>query len=894
MLTMSRPLSSQQALNYHKSEFTSARQNYYSDSERVIGEWQGRLAKQWGLAPAVEERQFARLAEGQHPVTGDQLVQHRKSFTYQSPNGGTVTSMEHRAGWDATFSAPKSVSLASLVGGDERVRVAHRESVVIALHELERYVQARIGGNVPPETTATFIAAKFEHDSARPVDGYAAPQLHTHAVIFNVTERDNGETRAIQERELFRSQQYATAVYQSELAIRLRTLGYDVEPGKNHAPEIRGFTEEYLDASSPRSQQIREHLAAYGLEGAGPAQIAALRTREAKASIDPAYSLALHRQIAARYGNQAERIAERARGRAVQQDGANDRPRAAQEAVTFARDKLFEREAVNDQRDLMREALRRGMGVATTDEIQRNLRSRLVSGEFIDLERRQYSPSADLTTRQTMAEERSIIAQMHTGKGQVQPILSRLEPERLRQNHERLNPEQLRTAEQVLLSRDRVMGIQGSAGAGKTTTLDAIRTEAVKHGYEVAGFAPTSRATKQLEEAGIPSTTLQARLMKGAAMDGQRHLYFLDESSLASSRQVNEFLKRLGPEDRVVMVGDTRQHQGVEAGRPFEQLQQFGMQTASLNQIIRQDDANLRAAVEHLARGRVHEAVDLLNTQGRVREIIDPEERLRAIADDYVRKPERTLVITPDNESRRALNGIIHRQLQQTGVVHAQDHTVRILSPRQELTGADRKWAARYEIGDTIRYARGSREIGLGKEEYARVIGVDSNRNLLQVERHCGSTVSYDPARLRGVTVYRDLERQFSTGDRIQFTAPKKDLGIANRELGTITRLSKDGSASLRMDSGKTVDVSLASFRHLDHGYAVTSHSSQGTTTDRVLLHVNLDQNHRNLVNSRLAYVGISRARHDVQIYTSNVAQLGQRLGQEVSKSAAHEQQHQV
>ena len=894
MLTMSRPLSSQQALNYHKSEFTNASQNYYSDSERVIGEWQGRLAEQWRLGTAVEESQFARLAEGQHPVTGDQLVQHRKSFTYQSPNGGTVTSMEHRAGWDATFSAPKSVSLTALVGGDDLVRAAHRESVTIALHELERYIQARIGGNAPPETTGKFIAAKFEHDSARPVDSYAAPQLHTHAVIFNVTERDNGETRAIQERELFRSQQYATAVYQSELAIRLRTLGYDLEMGKNRAPEIRGFTQEYLEASSPRSQQIREHLAAYGLEGAGPAQIAALRTREAKASIDPAYSLALHRQIAARYGNQAERIAEQARGRAVQQGAGNDRPKAAQEAVTFARDKLYEREAVNDQRDLMREALRRGMGVTTTDEIQRNLRSRLASGEFIDIERRQYSPSADLTTRQTLAEERSIIAQMHTGKGQVQPILSRLEPERLRQNHERLNPEQLITAEQVLLSRDRVMGIQGSAGAGKTTTLDAIRTEAMNHGYEVAGFAPTSRATKQLEDAGIPSTTLQARLMKGAAMDGRRHLYFLDESSLASTRQVNEFLKHLGPDDRVVLVGDTRQHQGVEAGRPFEQLQQFGMQTASLNQIIRQNDANLRAAVEHLARGRVHEAVDMLNTQGRVREIIDPEERLRAIADDYVRKPERTLVITPDNESRRALNGIIHRQLQQTGVVHERDHSIRILSPRQELTGADRKWAARYEVGDTIRYARGSREIGLGKDEYARVIGVDSERNLLLVERHDGSAVSYDPARLRGVTVYRDLERHFSAGDRIQFTVPNKGLGIANRELGTITRLSDDGSASLRMDSGKKVDVSLASFRHVDHGYAVTSHSSQGTTTDRVLLHVNLDQNHPNLVNSRLAYVGISRARHDVQIYTSNLPQLGQRLGQEVSKSAAYTEQRQV
>ena len=127
--------------------------------------------------------------------------------------------MEHRAGWDATFSAPKSISLTALVGGDDNVRVAHRESVRVALEQLEMYTQARIGGNHPPETTAKFIAAKFEHDTARPVDGYVAPQLHTHAVVFNITERDKGQSRAIQPQSLFASQQFATAVYQSELGI---------------------------------------------------------------------------------------------------------------------------------------------------------------------------------------------------------------------------------------------------------------------------------------------------------------------------------------------------------------------------------------------------------------------------------------------------------------------------------------------------------------------------------------------------------------------------------------------------------------------------------------------------------------------------------------------------
>jgi conjugative relaxase-like TrwC/TraI family protein len=147
--------------------------------------------------------------------------------------GKKVTSVEHRAGWDATFSVPKSVSLTALVGGDERVREAYRDSVRMALSELEKYTQVRIDNVHAPETTGKFIAATFEYDTARPVDGYAAPQLHTHAVIFNVTERDNGQTRALQPHELFASQHYATSVYRFELATRLKGLGYELERGKH-------------------------------------------------------------------------------------------------------------------------------------------------------------------------------------------------------------------------------------------------------------------------------------------------------------------------------------------------------------------------------------------------------------------------------------------------------------------------------------------------------------------------------------------------------------------------------------------------------------------------------------------------------------------------------------
>jgi conjugative relaxase-like TrwC/TraI family protein len=142
MLTLSKPLSAGQVRSYHEREFASERQNYWSHNQQGHSEWQGQLANEWGLSGAVGDEHFARLTEGHHPFTEEQMVKHQVSRTYEGKDGKEVTSMEHRAGWDATFSAPKSVSLTALVGGDERVRLAHRESVRVALTELEHYTQA--------------------------------------------------------------------------------------------------------------------------------------------------------------------------------------------------------------------------------------------------------------------------------------------------------------------------------------------------------------------------------------------------------------------------------------------------------------------------------------------------------------------------------------------------------------------------------------------------------------------------------------------------------------------------------------------------------------------------------------------------------------------------------
>ncbi|MDP9050444.1 MAG: relaxase domain-containing protein [Acidobacteriota bacterium] len=891
MLNISKALNAGQAQSYHKLEFTSETQNYYKQGETVKGEWQGKLAASLGLKGEVAPLEFSRLAEGIHPQTDEPMVRHRTAQEYKNADGTTTKAVEHRAGWDATFSAPKSVSLTALVGGDDRVREAHRAAVTTALDELERYTQARIGGNNPAETTGKFIAAKFEHDTARPVDGYAAPQLHTHAVIFNVTERANGSTRALQERAFFESQQYATAVYQSALTYQLRSFGYEIESGRSGAPEIKGYSQEYLDASSPRSRQIREQLEKTGYSGPEAAQIAAHSTRDRKQTLTAEEVISAHKEMAASFGNQPQQVIATARERAEQLEWQPEQRPHAKEAVTFARESIFEREAVADERTILRDALRRGMGDASYRDIRVEFDRRQEAGEFRVVQGMKHSSGRSFTTPETIAAERANIRYVLEGRNAVDPIMN---AERAREQactRPFLNDSQRRVIGQVLNSSDRIHGLQGLAGTGKTTTLQTIREGAEANGYIVEGFAPTSKAAGQLREAGIDATTLQSFLARGqnhpSADPANRHLYMLDESSLASTKQMSSFLGKLNPGDRVLVIGDIRQHQGVDAGRPFQQMQEAGMQTSQLDKIMRQKDPELLKAVQHLANNETVKGIAMLAEQGRVTEIPNGHARIAAIARDYAAQPENTIIISPDNRSRQQINEAVRTKLRQSGALAEDGQTFRTLTHRSDMTGADRTWAARYSAGDVLQYTTGSKSEGIERDGFALVGAVDSRTNTLSVELENGSKVTYDPRRLRGVNVFSEVDREFATGDRLQFTAPNKSLGVANRDLGTLTGI-EDGRMTVKLDSKgeRSVTFDTTEFRQFDHGYAVTSHSSQGLTASRVLAHIDTDSS-RSLINNRLAYVSISRASDDARIYTNNAETLGERLASDITKAAA-------
>jgi hypothetical protein len=239
---------------------------------------------------------------------------------------------------------------------------------------------------------------------------------------------------------------------------------------------------ELIEIIGLRSQQIREYLERTGRSGKEAAEIAAHSTRDRKEIHSPGEVMAAHRKLAADFGHQADAVVRAARERSQHQEKPVNSSERVRESLTFSRDKNFEREAVVDERALIRDGLRRGMGEITHGQVRTNLDARLASGEFQLVERSQGIPGRQFTTAKTIEAEHEIIRRVRDGQNHAEPVLPRPQAIAVADQHPHLNRAQKAVVEDVLSSPDRIQGIQGFAGSGKTTTLTVIRSAAEGQG----------------------------------------------------------------------------------------------------------------------------------------------------------------------------------------------------------------------------------------------------------------------------------------------------------------------------------------------------------------------------------------------------------------------------
>jgi conjugative relaxase-like TrwC/TraI family protein len=882
MLVMSKgALSAAQAETYYEEKWSH--DDYYSEKQQVVGHWSGRGAHQLGLSGPVASEDFSSILRGIDPASQQTLVYKANGYD------------DRRAGWDATFNAPKSVSIQALVARDDRLIEAHRNAVSRALAELEQYALSRRRGGSEWVVTGNIVAARFDHIAARPPkgtdDGYGPdPHLHTHVVIANMTRRPDRQWRGLDPVEIYRAQNFASAVYRSELAREVQHLGYEIRvAGRDGRWELDGYTREQVMAFSRRRHDIEKALAHEGLAGAEAAQNIAHRTRQSKDHRGEGELKAEWRARAESYGIALHHPLVQPREHSPIEPARRGK---AQEAVRQSIAENSEREAVIDRRALEAKALQHAMGRTDLGIVRTAIRRFERELCIIPLRGSISSPRGAFTTPEMITLERDNIEMMRVGQGRAGAVGAPAEIHEWA-THRHLLPDQAAVAQVALTSKDWLTSIEGRAGAAKTTTVGAIREFAEERGYTVCGFAPTTRAVKSLCEAGVTASTIASLLERKAVIRGEQ-IWIVDESSLLPTRQVNRLLHRAREEEvqRVIFVGDQRQHHAIEAGRPIFQMQEAGMVVARLDTIRRQRDPELRQAVTHAAHGDISKALAILQDRGAIREVADITERKKQIAREYTAAygaRERVLVVSPANLERRELNRAIREELIARGHVDhfGSEHTILV---NRGLSGPQRAVAANYQPGDVIRFTRGSKQFGIAKGSYARVENVDRDANILEIGSFEGGSVTYNPGRCFGVEVFYEDRRILAVGDRIQFRTPDRALGVVNGEFATITKIDAQ-RAVLRLDSGNELSATLDRLRHIDHGYASTSHSAQGATVDRVIVDIDTKLSPE-LVNRKQFYVSISRARCDVTIFTDDRAQLGRAVNKSREKSTVlqHEQ----
>ncbi|AIY44236.1 IncW plasmid conjugative relaxase protein TrwC (TraI-like protein) (plasmid) [Collimonas arenae] len=981
---------------YAAAHYFSAADDYYGKDSP--GEWQGKGAQTLGLTGSVEHGELSRLLNGELP-NGERI-----QTTFDPAD------KKKRMALDLTFSAPKSVSMQALVAGDRAVTDAHDKAVRRAVDQVEKLAEARkkINGKSTRERTGNMVVGKFRHEMSRAKD----PQLHTHAVVLNMTQRSDGAWRAVSNEDIFRVQHQIDAIYKAELAKELQGIGYEIRLVDDKGSfELAHITRDQIEAFSARGLVIEEALANEGKTRATATalekQIISLATRPRKDERDrelvKQYWVEKSRELNIDYGPRSHldgrsyeptESGKKTGGRdtdsatdmtpasatdrgfeydedsdsihtgasdgkaspeksAGRNNGKNYEPgdsssgrdiktlpasiTPAQAVVQYAINHLTEREAVVKESALMTAATRRAVGLAGSEEIKVEINRLIKQGTLIEAvpayqiadsksgtalsvegwksylqeikgwtkaQTTMYVNNAvkqgslvpaekRYTTQKALKREKAILAIERTGRNAVAPILAAAEVQKALANST-LNAGQRSAVEAIVSSTNRFVGIQGDAGTGKTYTVqravDLIKQTNELSAEEGAGFrtvalAPYGNQVKALKNEGLEAHTLASFLNTKNKPINDKTVIVLDESGVVGSRQMEQLMRVVEKHGaRMVLLGDTKQTEAIEAGKPFAQLQNGGMHTARISEIQRQKDPELKLAVEHATEGRVGQSLSHIK---HIEELPDATDRHRAIVNDYIKltEPERreTLIVAGTNEARREINEMVRESLDLKGKGREFETLTRV-----DMTQAQRRFAPSYAPGVVIQPDKDYPKFGLVRGETYTVKEAMPG-NMLIVQRQDGTTTEINPRKTTQLSVY-NLERpELAVGDTIRINRNTPSLDLTN---GDRMRVAGIVGGAVHLDSieqkdgrpVRSLDLPASKPLHLEHAYASTVHSSQGLTNDRAMIALDTASRTTSL---NLYYVAISRAKHEARVYTNSVAGLPAAIARRFDKTTA-------
>lgn len=836
--------------------------DYYAQGMKVEGTCHGRLCAAVGLTEGatITDEAFERVASNHHAQTGEKLTARMAA--------------SRRAGYDATFNAPKSVSIQAFIGGDDRLLTAHKTAVDEALGELESFACHQDGRGINKRyvISGAIATAVFRHGESRALD----PHLHSHAFIFNVTRSDSkgGRLLALESSNIFERTKYLTEVYRNALAREVQRLGYQIERHPNGF-ELAGVPAELLERFSKRAHQRDQAIAVreaeLGRELSRDEIAILVRENRAAKQYELTSDQVRQGQLAQVTGGELESL------RALKFDPPSTSAEAISPSDAIARvsEHLFERQTVVPEYEFTVAVLRETYGQHPLDAVKAS-----VAGDD-----RLLRADGRISTREALTLERDLIRHLNAGVGMHDGGIGFLPSAELAH----LSSEQRGAVERVLDSCDSVTILRGRAGTGKTQTLSTVIEGVTRYGTTVACFAPSTQAVEVLQQDGVAQAsagrssagavlqsagTIQRLLVDPQLQRSLRHkIAIVDEYGLLSVRQLKELVDITTTQKaRLLLVGDSAQHKSVEAGDAARIIEKESrVRVVTLNEVHRQAvNPAYRKAAEDLAAGRLAAGLRKLDRMGAIVEIDSPTERRQRMVTEWLEATRETkqvrtrngmqeraksaLMVAPTWAEIDQINIVARRELRIDGQLIGPDRDFVALRAK-DWTRAQHKDHRNYRPGDVLVAHKATKHFIKGEE--LCVIRRDQRRLIVAGQ---GGEVSISP-RQSGLawTVCEKHPNPVADGDRMRL----RSVAHAVTPMGQVRRLANGSVVTVQSvnSSGHLVlsDGSTLRSRQVAYSYALTSHASQGLTVDKVFL--------AGAASREGLYVAATRGREAVRIF---------------------------
>lgn len=858
------------------------------------------------------------------------------------PDGTAVGQVQNRqSGVDLTFSMPKSASVLAYVAGDQRILDAHLAAVQATMRWTEKnFAEGRTyerTKNGEPVRTGSLVYALFQHDTSRALD----PQGHIHVVIANLTRMANGAWQALHNGALWKNNTAIGAAYHAEFRAGLEKLGYRTElTGKHGQFEVQGVPKAVIDAFSQRRETILAKSEELGIVSPAGRDRVTTNSRDPKLNVEDRQALrAEWVERAAVLGFDGRALAEEARGRAAAAS-AERRPSGvsgvaatvasladtlgdlfrpgdalvdrglyrlrlsptdlrAQHAVASAIRILEQREAAFALPDIARAALNLGLSGVTAARVDARV------AELIRTERLLPGASARIdghithvTTPEAVAGEARILAEIEKGKGAAPPIVpADAVIDRLQQaaGDTPLNAGQLAAATLALSSQDRIVAVQGVAGAGKSTMIAALASVARDEGRQVIGLAFQNKMVGDLAaSAGIEARTVSsfvnayarhALAGRGDGYEAARQslrgtVLLVDESSMIANEPMRHLvgIANALEVDRLVLVGDRQQLSAIDAGKSFALAQAGGVALARMDDNLRQRTDQLRTVAALANRGEAGAALGVLGAA-----VVERSDHVAAAAERWLglsrEERETTAVFASGRAARAELNTRIQDGLRSEGSLGDQAVTLSVLE-RVNVTREEMRYPQTYRSGQVLEVGREMSELGLrrGTHDITRVDARGRVEIKMGNRAHRFDPQRIDPADKRDALGLSTREQlQLHKGDQIRWTMNDKPRSLDNAALAKVVAIGKVG-VTVETAARTTLDLKHGDpmLERLGLAYALNMHMAQGITADRGI--AAMASHERNLSNQRMFNVTVTRVRDALELFTDDRTKLAAQL----------------